>query len=67
MDQRTIQASGGDVVVVPEEAIHDLEKPGPDRLYLLTLLSRDQGFAALLQHGIPTPFDAEDLRVLRSL
>jgi mannose-6-phosphate isomerase-like protein (cupin superfamily) len=64
---RSITARGGDVVLVPEEAIHDLENPGPQRLYLLTVLSRDGGFADSLQHGIPTPLDQEDLRVLRSL
>ena len=64
---RSISASGGDVVVVPEEALHDLENPGPERVYLLTVLSCDGGFADLLEHGIPTPLDAGDLAVLRSL
>ena len=64
---RSISASGGDVVVVPEEALHDLENPGHERVYLLTVLSCDGGFADLLEHGIPTPLDADDLAVLRSL
>ena len=64
---RSIGASGGDFVVVPEDALHDLENPGPDRVYLITVLSSDGGFADLLEHGIPTPLDAEDLAVLRSL
>ena len=64
---RSITARGGDFVLVPEEAIHDLENPGPQRLYLLTVLSCDGGFAELLQHGIPTPLDQEDLQVLRNL
>ena len=67
VDDRSISASGGDVVMVPEEAMHNLENPGPERVYLLTVLSRDEGFADLLQHGIPTPLDAEDLAVLRTL
>ncbi|GDX73226.1 hypothetical protein LBMAG39_16590 [Cyanobium sp.] len=67
VDDHSISASGGDFVVVPDEALHDLENPGPERLYLLTVLSRDGGFADLLEHGIPTPLDAEDLAVLRSL
>ncbi|MCP9790379.1 cupin domain-containing protein [Vulcanococcus limneticus] len=62
-----IRARGGDVVVVPEDAFHDLENPGPGRLYLLTVLSGDADFAEVLRHGIPTPLDAEDLAVLRSL
>lgn len=64
---RSIRASGGDVVVVPEEELHDLENPGTERVYLLTVLSCDEGFADLLEHGIPTPLDANDLAVLQSL
>jgi len=67
VEDRSISASGGDVVMVPEEAIHDLENPGPDRVYLITVLSCENGFAELLEHAIPTPLDAEDLAVLRSL
>ena len=67
VDERSISASGGDFVVVPQEALHDLENPGPERAYLLTVLSSDGGFADLLEHGIPTPLDADDLAVLRSL
>lgn len=64
---RTISAQGGDFVVVPEDAIHDLQNPGPGRLYLLTVLSRDAGFSQMLERGIPSPLDAEDLEVLRNL
>ena len=67
LDEQEISADGGDFVVVPSETLHDLENPGPQRLYLLTVLSRDEGFAKLLEHGIPTPLDAEDLSVLRTL
>ena len=64
---RAIRARGGDFVSVPEEAVHDLENPGPERLYLLTVLSADEGFSKTLRHGIPTPLDPTDLAVLRSL
>jgi oxalate decarboxylase/phosphoglucose isomerase-like protein (cupin superfamily) len=67
VEDRSITAACGDVVIVPEEAIHDLENPGPGRLYLLTVLSQDGGFAELLEQGVPTPLDEEDLQVLRSL
>ena len=65
--ETSIRARGSDCVVVPEDAIHDLENPGPGRLYLLTVLSCDQGFADVLRHGLPAPLDAEDLAVLRNL
>ncbi len=48
VEDRSITATGGDVVIVPEEAIHDLENPGPGRLYLLTVLSQDGGFPSCL-------------------
>jgi mannose-6-phosphate isomerase-like protein (cupin superfamily) len=61
-------ASGGDSVVIPADAVHDFENPGPGRVYLITLLANDGGeFARLLRAGVPTPLDAEDLEVLRHL
>jgi hypothetical protein len=48
---------------VPKESIHNLENQGPDLVYLITVLSCDNGFAELLEHAIPTPLDAEDLAV----
>jgi hypothetical protein len=54
------------VVLVPEEAIHALENPGPGWLYLLTVLSQDGGLADLLEHGLPTQLYEEDLQVLHN-
>ena len=67
LKDRSICSSGGDFVVVPSATLHDLENPGPGRLYLLTMLSKDEGFADALMQGIPSPLDAEDLAVLKSL
>jgi mannose-6-phosphate isomerase-like protein (cupin superfamily) len=67
IDNKAINAGTGDFIQVPAAARHDFENPGPERLYLLTVLSHDMGFAELLRHGVPTPLDAEDLAVLRSL
>ena len=67
LNDRSICSGGGDFVVVPSATLHDLENPGPGRLYLLTMLSKDEGFADALKRGIPTPLDAEDLAVLKSL
>ena len=67
IEERSITANTGDFVVVPAEAIHDFENPGLDRLYLLTVLNRDEGFSEILRQGIPTALEPEDLEVLRSL
>lgn len=64
---QSITAKGGDFVVVPEQAIHDLENPGKDRVYILTVLSHDEGFADMLEHAISSPLDAEDIATLRNL
>ena len=65
LGERAISAGGGDFVVEFLETLRSGESR-PGALYLLTVLSRDEGFADLLQHGIPTPLDAEDLAVLRT-
>lgn len=67
IERRSITARTGDFVAVPADAVHDFENPGPERLYLLTVLNHDEGFAELLRNGIPTDLDPEDLQVLRSL
>jgi len=64
---QAIKAKGGDFVHVPEEAMHDLENPGSERVYMLTVLSRDEGFADLLTHAIASPLDAEDIETLSNL
>ena len=55
VDGTTIEARTGDSVVVPEGGLHDFENPSPDRVYLITIVSSDHGFADRLRHGIPTP------------
>lgn len=67
VDGQTIQAHQGDFVTVPGAAIHDLENPGCGRVYMLTVLSRDEGFSERLAESIPTPLDAEDIETLHSL
>ena len=67
LDGTTLEASTGDSVVAPEGGLHDFENPGTDWVYLLTVVSTDDGVADTLRHGIPTPLEAEDLAVLRSL
>ena len=52
LNDRSICSGGGDFVVVPSATLHDLENPGPGRLYLLTMLSKDEGFADALMQGI---------------
>lgn len=57
----------GDVLVVPPGHEHTLENTGLGKLYCLTTMMPDEGFAALIRRGVPTVLDAEDRMVLAGL
>jgi len=59
-------APGACFVVRPCEE-HVVENPGPDRLYCLTVMAPDEGFAALIRNGIPWSMDEEDRAVIGGL
>jgi len=63
-DGRTSPLACGDVLVVPPGTEHVVENTGPGKLYCLTTMMPDEGFAALIRRGIPMTLDAEDRRVL---
>jgi len=46
---------------------HELHNTGPGRLYCLTVMVPDDGFAALIRSGVRAELDAEDLDVLGRL
>lgn len=54
----------GDVLVVPPGQEHALENTGPGKLYCLTTMMPDEGFAALIRGGIPVVLDEADRAVL---
>ncbi len=64
---REIALSPGACFVVRSGEEHVVENPGPRRLYCLTLMTPDEGFAAMIRNGTPWPMDEEDLAVLRGL
>jgi mannose-6-phosphate isomerase-like protein (cupin superfamily) len=54
----------GDVLIVPPGTEHVVENTGPGKLYCLTTMIPDEGFADLIRRGIPMTLDDDDRRVL---
>jgi mannose-6-phosphate isomerase-like protein (cupin superfamily) len=63
-DGRETALASGDILVVPPGTEHVVENTGPGKLYCLTTMIPDEGFAALIHGGIPTTMDDDDRRVL---
>jgi mannose-6-phosphate isomerase-like protein (cupin superfamily) len=57
----------GDILVVPPGEEHALENTGPGKLYCLTTMMPDEGFASLIRAGVPAALDDEDRAVLTGL
>jgi mannose-6-phosphate isomerase-like protein (cupin superfamily) len=56
---------GGQLLVLPPGSVHQIRNTGPGRLYAITTMTPDAGFAALITAGPPAALDEEDLTVLR--
>ncbi len=54
----------GDSFLLRPGAEHVVENTGPGRLYTLTVMTPNEGFAELIRNGEPMALDAEDVRVL---
>jgi mannose-6-phosphate isomerase-like protein (cupin superfamily) len=61
--QRT-PLSKGQALLVPPGAEHVIENTGPGKLYTLTIMCPNEGFAELIRAGEPVELDDEDRRVL---
>ncbi|MBL7489824.1 cupin domain-containing protein [Frankia sp. AgB1.9] len=65
-DEHTRAIGPGDVLVLPPGSVHRIVNPSTtDRLYTITVMAPDDGFAALVERGPLAPLDPEDLAVLR--
>jgi mannose-6-phosphate isomerase-like protein (cupin superfamily) len=54
----------GDSFIVRPGHEHVVENTGPGRLYCLTVMIPNEGFAELIRAGQPMPLDAADLKTL---
>ena len=63
-DGRVIEVGPGDSLLLKPGVEHALENTGEGRLYCLTVMVPDDGFAALIRSGVRAELDADDLAVL---
>ena len=54
----------GTQLTLPPGAEHVIENTGPGKLYTLTIMCPNEGFAELIRAGAPVELDEEDRRVL---
>jgi mannose-6-phosphate isomerase-like protein (cupin superfamily) len=54
----------GDSVLIPPQRWHQVGNLGGDRLYLLCVMSPNEGFSELIRQGVTASLDAEDLATL---
>lgn len=54
----------GDVLVLRPGTEHVVENIGPGKLYCLTLMTPNEGFAELIRAGTPAELTAEDRAVI---
>lgn len=54
----------GQLLVLPAGSLHHIRNTGTGRLYAITTMTPDAGFAAFVERGPVTELDAADLAVL---
>ncbi|MDF2116714.1 cupin domain-containing protein [Roseiarcaceae bacterium H3SJ34-1] len=61
---RTIPIKKGDSLLLHPGTEHVVENTGDSKLYTLTVMTPNEGFAELIRNGQPMELDDEDRRVL---
>ena len=62
--ERTLSIGPGDAMVLAPGVEHVVENTGPGKLYCLTMMTPNEGFAELIRAGEPVELTAEDRRVI---
>jgi len=63
-DGAAVPIGPGDALVLRPGVEHVVRNTGAGKLYCLTLMTPNEGFAELIHAGTPVPLDAEDLAVI---
>lgn len=63
-DGKTYDVEQGDTLVLPPGMEHVVENTGPGRLYCLTVMMPNEGFAELIRAGHDMTLDAADRAVI---
>jgi mannose-6-phosphate isomerase-like protein (cupin superfamily) len=65
-DGREVGVAAGDTLVLPATSVHFIRNTGPGRMYSITLMTPDDGFADLVRRGPAADTDDEDRAALAS-
>jgi mannose-6-phosphate isomerase-like protein (cupin superfamily) len=63
-EDKTMPIRRGDALLPRPGSEHVIENTGPSKLYTLTVMTPNEGFAELIRSGVPVELDDEDRRVL---
>lgn len=63
-DDHEVDVTPGELLVLPAGTTHYIENTGVGRLYAITTMVPDDGFADLVQRGPVAPLDDDDRAVL---
>lgn len=61
------EVRAGQLLVLPPGSVHRIRNTGASRLYAVTTMTPDDGFADLITQGPTDHLDADDLAVLRGV
>jgi mannose-6-phosphate isomerase-like protein (cupin superfamily) len=65
-DGNEVRVGAGDTLVLPPTSVHFIRNTGQGRMYSITLMSPDDGFADLVRRGPLAETDDEDRAALAS-
>jgi mannose-6-phosphate isomerase-like protein (cupin superfamily) len=66
-DGKAVQIRKGDSLLLHPGSEHVIENTGTGKLYTLTVMTPNEGFAELIRGGDPVELDADDVRILQGL
>jgi mannose-6-phosphate isomerase-like protein (cupin superfamily) len=66
-DGKTRPIRKGDSLLLHPGSEHVIENTGADKLYTLTVMTPNEGFAELIRSGDRVELDADDVRILQGL
>ena len=65
MSSSTCCTARGDSLLLHPGSEHVIENTGAGKLYTLTVMTPNEGFAELIRNGEPVEIETDDLRVLQ--
>ncbi len=63
----SLELRAGDSLLLKPGTLHEIENTGPGKLYCLTVMTPNDGFAELIRSGQKVPVTEDELAVIRGL